>query len=76
MSNHIDGLAARVAAELDSHKGHPMEGDWSHLIAGWLKPLLWDIDAEAWERGVMWKGGLGTFPPERPANPYRGGSDD
>lgn len=60
MSDHIENLADRLSEAF----GEPT------LIPQTVKALLWDIDAEAWERGVMFKGGIGTLRPERPLNPY------
>lgn len=60
MSDYIEGLADRLSEAF----GEPT------LIPQEVKALLWDIRAESWEDGVMWKGGVGTIRPEREPNPY------
>lgn len=64
MTDHIETLARRIEGAMASDR---LDGNTDGKF---FKAVVWEIDAEAWERGVMFKGGVGTIKPERPPNPY------
>lgn len=61
MNKRTEELADRLSEAFGEPTPIPQE----------VKALLWDIDAESWERGVMYARGPGYVKPDRPDNPYR-----